>query len=161
MTSDEPKGIPERDNSYLEEESAKLPRQNIYESGVNVGTGQWGSTPQKYVKREDYAEVERSNVILEKNVRDLQKQLNQAHKRIATLVDQNTSGDTYTSLYAELADRRLDAFEFAEYKEEEGIDIWVKDDNGDLIYSEWAQDQFIKEVNVIENILASHGIIKE
>ena len=39
---------------------------------------------------EDYAEVERSNVILEKNVRDLQKQLNQAHKRIATLVDQNT-----------------------------------------------------------------------
>ena len=29
-------------------------------------------------------------VILEKNVRDLQKQLNQAHKRIATLVDQNT-----------------------------------------------------------------------
>ena len=37
-------------------------------------------------------------VILEKNVRDLQKQLNQAHKRIATLVDQNISGDTYTSL---------------------------------------------------------------
>ena len=30
-------------------------------------------------------------VILEKNIRDLQKQLNQAHKRIATLVDQNTS----------------------------------------------------------------------
>ena len=29
-------------------------------------------------------------VILEKNVRDLQKQLNQAHKRIKTLVDQNT-----------------------------------------------------------------------
>ena len=32
----------------------------------------------------------REVVILEKNVRDLQKQLNQAHKRIATLVDQNT-----------------------------------------------------------------------
>ena len=30
-------------------------------------------------------------VILEKNVRDLQKQLNQAHKRIATLVNQNTN----------------------------------------------------------------------
>jgi len=30
-------------------------------------------------------------VILEKNIRDLQKQLNQAHKRIATLVNQNTN----------------------------------------------------------------------
>jgi len=73
-----------------EEERAKLPRQNIYESGMNVGTGEWGPTPQKYVKREDYAEVERSNVILEKNVRDLQKQLNQAHKRIATLVERRS-----------------------------------------------------------------------
>ena len=85
MISDEPKGIPERDNSYLEEESAKLPRQNIYESGMNVGTGEWGPTPQKYVKREDYAEVERSNVILKKNVRDLQESLTTAHKRIAEL----------------------------------------------------------------------------
>ena len=85
MTSDEPKGIPERDNSYLEEESEKLPRENIYESGMNVGTGEWGTTPQKYVKREDYAEVERSNVVLEKNVRDLQESLTASHKRIAEL----------------------------------------------------------------------------
>ena len=68
-----------------EEESEKLPRENKYESGMNVGTGEWGPTPQKYVKREDYAEVERSNVILKKNVRDLQESLTTAHKRIAEL----------------------------------------------------------------------------
>ena len=107
MTSDEPKGIPESDNSYLEEESAKLPRQNIYESGMNVGTGEWGPTPQKYVKREDYAEVERSNVILEKNVRDLQKQLNQAHKRIKTLVDQNTRKNVSLKAVGKIVEEEL------------------------------------------------------
>ena len=107
MTSDEPKGIPERDNSYLEEESEKLPRENIYESGMNVGTGEWGTTPQKYVKREEYAEVERSNVILEKNVRDLQKQLNQAHKRIKTLVDQNTRKNVSLKAVGKIVDEEL------------------------------------------------------
>ena len=90
-----------------EEESEKLPRENKYESGMNVGTGEWGPTPQKYVKREDYAEVERSNVILEKNVRDLQKQLNQAHKRIATLVDQNTSKNVSLKAVGKIVEEEL------------------------------------------------------
>jgi hypothetical protein len=67
------------------EEMEKLPSANKYEIGMDVGTGTWGPTPQKYVKREDYAEVERSNVILKKNVRDLQESLTTAHKRIAEL----------------------------------------------------------------------------
>jgi len=67
------------------EEMEKLPSANKYESGMDVGTGTWGPTPQKYVKREDYAGVEHSNVILQKNVRDLQESLTRAHKRIAEL----------------------------------------------------------------------------
>ena len=69
--------------------------------------------------------------------------------------------EVYISLYAELAERRLEAFNFAEYKEQEGVDIWIRDDNGDIIYSEWASEQFVDECNVIEEILELHGIIQE
>jgi len=69
--------------------------------------------------------------------------------------------EVYISLYAELAERRLEAFNFAEYKEQEGVDIWIRDTNGDIIYSEWASEQFVDECNVIEEILESHGIIQE
>lgn len=69
--------------------------------------------------------------------------------------------EAYISLYAELAERRLEAFEFAEYRQEEGVDVFVKDTNGDIIHSEWASDQFVEECNVIEDILISHGIIQE
>ena len=69
--------------------------------------------------------------------------------------------EAYISLYAELAERRLEAFEFAEYRQEEGVDVFVKDTNGDIIHSEWASDQFVEECNVIEDILISHEIIQE
>jgi predicted metal-binding transcription factor (methanogenesis marker protein 9) len=69
--------------------------------------------------------------------------------------------EEYISLYAELAERRLEAFEFAEYRQEEGVDVFVKDTNGDIIHSEWASDQFVEECNVIEEILELHGIIQE
>ena len=69
--------------------------------------------------------------------------------------------EEYISLYAELAERRLEAFEFAEYRQEEGVDVFVKDTNGDIIHSEWASEQFVDECNVIEEILESHGIIQE
>ena len=46
-------------------------------------------------------------VILEKNVRDLQKQLNQAHKRIATLVDQNTSKNVSLKAIGKIVDEEL------------------------------------------------------
>ena len=46
-------------------------------------------------------------VILEKNIRDLQKQLNQAHKRIATLVDQNRSKDVSFKAVGKIVDEEL------------------------------------------------------
>jgi|TARA_R100000963_G_scaffold33207_1_gene25393 hypothetical protein len=46
-------------------------------------------------------------VILEKNVRDLQKQLNQAHKRIATLVDQNTSKNVSLKAVGKIVEEEL------------------------------------------------------
>jgi len=69
--------------------------------------------------------------------------------------------EEYISLYAELAERRLEAFEFAEYRQEEGVDVFVKDTNGDIIHSELGSEQFVDECNVIEEILESHGIIQE
>ena len=49
----------------------------------------------------------REVVILEKNVRDLQKQLNQAHKRIATLVDQNTRKNVSLKAINEIVSKEL------------------------------------------------------
>jgi len=46
-------------------------------------------------------------VILEKNIRDLQKQLNQAHKRIATLVDQNTSRNVSLKAIGRIVEEEL------------------------------------------------------
>ena len=46
-------------------------------------------------------------VILEKNVRDLQKQLNQAHKRIKTLVDQNTRKNVSLKAINEIVSKEL------------------------------------------------------
>ena len=48
-------------------------------------------------------------VILEKNVRDLQKQLNQAHKRIATLVDQNTRKNVSLKAINEIVRKETEA----------------------------------------------------
>ena len=48
-------------------------------------------------------------VILEKNVRDLQKQLNQAHKRIKTLVDQNTRKNVSLKAINEIVRKETEA----------------------------------------------------
>ena len=69
--------------------------------------------------------------------------------------------ENYISLYGELAERRLEAFEFAEYRQNEGEDVFVTDKDGNITHSEWASDQFVEECNVIEDILISHGIIQE
>jgi len=66
--------------------------------------------------------------------------------------------ENYISLYGELAERRLEAFEFAEYRQNEGEDVFVTDKDGNITHSEWASDQFVEECNVVEEILASHGI---
>ena len=49
----------------------------------------------------------REVVILEKNVRDLQKQLNQAHKRIKTLVDQNTRKNVSLKAINEIVSKEI------------------------------------------------------
>ena len=51
----------------------------------------------------------REVVILEKNVRDLQKQLNQAHKRIKTLVDQNTRKNVSLKAINEIVRKETEA----------------------------------------------------
>lgn len=66
--------------------------------------------------------------------------------------------ENYISLYGQLAERRLEAFEFAEYRQNEGEDVFVEDKDGNVTHSEWASDQFVEECNVVEEILASHGI---
>lgn len=66
--------------------------------------------------------------------------------------------ENYISLYGELAERRLEAFEFAEYRQNEGEDVFVTDKDGNVTHSEWASDQFVEECNVVEEILVSHGI---
>ncbi len=67
--------------------------------------------------------------------------------------------EVFISLYAALADRRLQAFEFAEYSND-GDPIYMADNGGEG-YSEWAQDEFNDETNVICGILADHGIEQE
>jgi hypothetical protein len=67
--------------------------------------------------------------------------------------------ENYISLYGELAERRLEAFEFAETGYiPKGEDVFVTDKDGNVTHSEWASDQFVEECNVVEEILASHGI---
>lgn len=66
--------------------------------------------------------------------------------------------ENYISLYGELAERRLEAFEFAFEHKQKGEDVFVKDKDGNVTHSEWASDQFVEECNVVEEILASHGI---
>ena len=51
----------------------------------------------------------REVVILEKNVRDLQKQLNQALKRIKTLVDQNTRKNVSLKAINEIVRKETEA----------------------------------------------------
>ena len=71
------------------------------------------------------------------------------------------SSETYVQLYAELAERRMQAFVDADFSKDGDNDVYIEDSNGDIYYSEWAQDEFNWEVGIIESILADAGIYQE
>ena len=85
------------------------------------------------------------------------------------------SSEEYVELYSELARRRMQAFVDAEYIVETsegprcyaynrlcgGQPVLVEDAQGNTSYSDWAQDEFIDECNIIQNILAEVGIFQE
>ena len=67
------------------------------------------------------------------------------------------SSETYVQLYAELAERRMQAFVDADFSKDGDNDVYIEDSNGDIYYSEWAQDEFNWEVGIIESILEAIG----
>ena len=71
------------------------------------------------------------------------------------------SSEEYVELYSELARRRMQAFVDAEYSQDGETPVLVEDAQGNTSYSEWAQDEFIDECGIIENILAEAGIFQE
>ncbi len=75
------------------------------------------------------------------------------------------SSEEYVELYSQLAERRMQAFVDAEYimeTSEDGLQpVLVEAENGDTSYSEWAQDEFNDECDIIQNILAEVGIFQE
>lgn len=75
------------------------------------------------------------------------------------------SSEEYVELYSQLAERRMQAFVDAEYivetSEGGGQPVLVEAENGDTRYSDWAQDEFIDECNIVQNILAEVGIFQE
>tara|TARA_R110002051_G_scaffold260564_1_gene320356 strand:+ start:370 stop:624 length:255 start_codon:yes stop_codon:yes gene_type:complete len=68
------------------------------------------------------------------------------------------SSETYVQLYAELAERRMQAL-VDPYTGDEEVHVYDRD--GNVSYSDWAQDEFNWEVGVIEGILANAGIYQE
>ena len=71
------------------------------------------------------------------------------------------SSEIYVQLYTELADRRMQAFADADFSRDGDTDVYIEDSNGDIYYSEWAQDEFNWEVGMIESLLADAGIYQE
>ncbi len=71
------------------------------------------------------------------------------------------SSETYVQLYTELADRRMQAFVDADFSKDGDNDVYIEDSNGDIYYSEWAQDGFNWEIGMIESLLADAGIYQE
>jgi len=65
--------------------------------------------------------------------------------------------EVWVSLYAELAERRLLAFSFAEYSQDGETGIL---DESEERYSDWAQEEFNGEGDIIESILNSHGLYR-
>ena len=65
--------------------------------------------------------------------------------------------EVWVSLYAELAERRLLAFSFAEYSQDGETGIL---DESEERYSDWAQKEFNGEGDIIESILNSHGLYR-
>ena len=71
------------------------------------------------------------------------------------------SSEDYLTLYSQLAERRMQAFEDAKYSQDGKTPVIVEDAQGNTSYSEWAQDEFDNEVNVVEDFLAETGIVQE
>ena len=74
------------------------------------------------------------------------------------------SSEEYVELYSQLAERRMQAFIDADprrYSEYGKTPVLVEAENGDTSYSEWAQDEFNDECDIIQNILAEVGIFQE
>ena len=67
------------------------------------------------------------------------------------------SFDVYTRLVSELAERKLLALDTVS---NDGV-VYHRDNSGGTHFSDWAHDEFNKEVDEIENILAEAGIFKE
>ena len=77
------------------------------------------------------------------------------------------SSEEYVGLVGELAERKLLALDTVmkqiklEMENELNGVVYHTDNSGGTHFSDWAQDEFNKEVDEIENILAEAGIFKE
>ncbi len=80
-------------------------------------------------------------------------------RHIAVLKDTKIylPSEVWVSLYTELAERRLLAFSFAEYSQDGETGIL---DESEERYSDWAQEEFNGEGDIIESILNSHGLYR-
>ena len=74
------------------------------------------------------------------------------------------SSEDYVTLYSQLAERRMQAFQDADkrrYSQWGETPVIVEDDQGNTSFSDWAQDEFDDECGIIEDILANMGIVQE
>jgi len=74
------------------------------------------------------------------------------------------SSEDYVTLYSQLAERRMQAFQDADkrrYSQWGETPVIVEDAQGNTSYSDWAQDEFDDECGIIENFLAETGIVQE
>jgi hypothetical protein len=74
------------------------------------------------------------------------------------------SSEDYVTLYSQLAERRMQAFQDADkrrYSQWGETPVLVEDAQGNTSFSDWAQDEFDDECGIIENFLAETGIVQE
>jgi hypothetical protein len=74
------------------------------------------------------------------------------------------SSEDYVTLYSQLAERRMQAFQDADkrrYSQWGETPVIVEDAQGNTSYSDWAQEEFDDECGIIENFLAETGIVQE
>jgi len=74
------------------------------------------------------------------------------------------SSEDYVTLYSQLAERRMQAFQDADkrrYSQWGETPVIVEDAQGNTSFSDWAQDEFDDECGIIENFLAETGIVQE
>jgi hypothetical protein len=74
------------------------------------------------------------------------------------------SSEDYVTLYSQLAERRMQAFQDADkrrYSQWGETPVIVEDAQGNTSFSDWAQEEFDDECGIIENFLAETGIVQE